>query len=264
MINFNKDSYRLPTDVLISTLITEYDISKAGVNILYYKGAINRNEYEYACSLNRDARQVYTGLKEKDPEISNLLKVGFAECREWFVTQNEFTESDIQSIRKDAFFIIRKKAKYTTLGNIQFLEKNEYTSYYRVCGLDLYYYLNVMMDLEKIDVKGISDSKLPLHNSFLCFLCSLFETIQTGKIEDAYKLIMTFQNDYRSLKLPITFYRELNADSKYRISTGPMGPHYLMDECTEAEKPYINFSNNYNILRELFKIISNIYFNNRR
>lgn len=261
MINYNKDNYLTPQKYIFSSIITEYDISKANINILKYKGKINDKEYNYALSLDKKSREIYIGLKQKNPSVSTALQNGFAEFREKFVVANNFTEADIVSIKKDAIFVLNKKAKVTCFDNVVFMEKNIYNSYMNLNRLEIYYGSDPVTDTDKIDIKGISDELLPLHENYMiCFLCTVLDYIQSNSIKEVYEMILQFEKMYRNKELAVEFYREFNADSMYRISVNDT--QYLLDTITPQEFYYLNISTNYSIIQEIFKLVSSIYFNN--
>lgn len=260
MINYSKDNYLTPQKYIFSSIITEYDISKANINILKYKNMITPKEYEYAISLDKKSREIYIGLKQKNSNIANALQEGFAEFREKFITANNFTETDIISIKKDAIFILNKKAKIVNFDNIVFTEKNIYNSYMNLNRLEIYYGSDPINGTDKIDIKGISNELLPLHEDYMiCFLCTVLDYIQSNSIKEVYEMILQFEKMYRNKELAVEFYREFNSDSMYRISIN--GTQYLLDTISNNEFYYLNISTNYKIIQEIYKLISNIYFN---
>jgi len=254
-------NYLAPIPYLISHYIYEYDISKANISVLFYKGIISREDYEYMSSLPREQRQVYVGLMQKDKEIANVISDGIAEFRYRFLTENNITDAELLSVKNDAIFLIDKIPTITVFDGIEFKRKNVYTSYFYLNKLEVYYYLNQIEDKEIIDIKGINDEKLLLHqNFFIEFLCSVFEYLQTKPIDHTIELINAFHNAYVNRQLSIEFYRELNADSCYRISRRD-GTSYLFETINEENIKYLNISFNLNIIRELYSIVTNIYFN---
>lgn len=261
-MNLSRDNYSTPLPYIISRRIREYDIAKANANIMLYKGAISLDEYNYALSLDRDGRQIYLGLKQQDKDISEALKEGFTEFRTKFFESNNLSDIDIVSIRKDAIFVLDKICHYTKFDNIEFVLKNTYTSYIRIKGLDIFYYLDPVNNYENIDVKGIDDKNLPLHaNAMLTFLCTVFDMIQSHSIKDTIECIYQFSEKYKKRELPIEYYREFNADCMYRMTVN--GCNYLMSFITESEIPYINISENYKFIMELYKIVTSIYYQHK-
>ena len=262
MINFARDNYTTPLPYIISRLITEYDISKANANILLYKNMISEEEYRTVLSMDRSHRQIYMGLKQRDEKISKALKEGFAEFRERFFVSNNLTEADIVSIKKDAIFVLDKKVNVVDFDNIHFSEKNVYTSYYRIARLEIFYLLDNINEIEKIDVKGIDDEKLIRHQEYMInFLCIIFEMIQSSSITDVIQYIIQFSEKYKSRELPTGYYREFNADSVYRITIN--GCNYITDFVSEEESKYLNISVNYSFIVELYKLVTSIYYQTR-
>ena len=66
---YERKNYTLPIKYLFNTYIREYDISKCNVNILLYKGIINKEEYTKIMNLSREYRQVHIGYILKDERI---------------------------------------------------------------------------------------------------------------------------------------------------------------------------------------------------
>ena len=82
---FEADSYVAPIDYLISRYIREYDISKANINILLYKGLISKSKYDYFYNLPNDRRKIEVGLLQRDNDkVREGLTKGFHELRHIF------------------------------------------------------------------------------------------------------------------------------------------------------------------------------------
>jgi hypothetical protein len=257
-------SYLSPIPYLISHYIYEYDISKANISVLRYKGIIDEKEYNFIKSFSREQRQVYVGYMQKNKDIANALSEGVAEFRYRFLTENNVTDTELLSVKNDAIFLIDKIPKVTVFDNVEFLRKNVYTSYFHLNDLEISYFLDQINDKEVIDIKGISDNKLALHQEyFIEFLCSVFEAIQTKTLDDTINLINSFHDMYIHRQLPVEFYRELNADCGYRISR-KNGLAYLLETIDIENIDYLNITFNLNIIRQLYSIVSNIYFSRRR
>lgn len=257
-------NYLAPIPYLISHYIYEYDISKANISVLLYKDIINEKEYNFIKSLSRDQRQVYVGIMQKNKDIANAISDGVAEFRYKFINENNITDIELLSVKNDAIFVIDKIPKITIFDNIEFMKKNIYTSYFNLNKLEVYYFLDQINNKEIIDIKGINDNKLLDHqNYFIEFLCSIFESIQTQPIENCISLINIFYKKYINMLLPIDFYRELNSDSGFRISRKD-GQAYVLQTIDSANIKYLNISFNLNIIRELYSIVSNMYFSQNK
>ena len=159
-VYINKD-----IDYLVSTYIREYDIRKANISILLSKGLITQSEFDYYASLKN--RSVVIGLLQRDnEEIKRELNNGFREYRQKFFEANNIQDHEVLAIRKDAIFLISKEARTTTFDYVNFVNKNTYTSFYRIFGYEYYYMCDRIRMTEQFDVKGISDKVLPVHENY--------------------------------------------------------------------------------------------------
>ncbi len=260
---YDKINYSANINYLNNTLIYEYDISKANINVLYSKCAIDKPTYDYLYNANRMIRQKYIGkLQQQNPELIKILKDGIIEAKEMLFKSNNIQDHEVLSIKNDAVFIINRRLLNTKFGLIEFKEKSQFTSFYKFDNLEVYYYYNSYSKMENIEVKGISDEKLKLHeNGMLQFLKDIFYTLQTSGVEIAMRMLKDFYLEYITMKLPFDHYRKFNSDSTYHLKYNPAShtgfdAEFLPDNCINS----IDISYNISILLELQKILSSIYF----
>lgn len=257
-----KDSYLAPVSYLVGNYIREYDISKANINILLYKGLIDKETYDRFYVMPKKERAIKIGLMLRDnQELNMALTAGFAEMRNMFFIENDVQDYEVLAVKKDAIFLIGKQAPHTQFGNVEFKCKNVYTSFYRLAGIEYYYYLDTINQVEKLDVKGISDNMLAYHEPYMLdFLRYIFFSIQTGQIQDVIKDIQRFSADMTSGKLDMGYYRELNNRSLFRSRAVIAGNRIYYRYPVRSVKPIdIDCSFNYMILQELFKIALQFY-----
>lgn len=250
-------NYTADINYIISQYIREYDIEKANINILYKYGVIDIDTYNRLYIRERMERQIYIGNMIRDnPKINEVLEKGLLEARKMFLESNNIDESEVLSIKKDAIYIINKIPKYTEFGNIKFRNKNTYTSFYKLDKhIELYYYLDAINGEEILDVKGISDDLLYLHESyFLEFLKVCFESAQVEEPRDTLDIIINFYNQYINLELDTGYYREFNSYSKFRYKDNmSMVFNYVSDDVLDINKPYLNIACNLNYIRNLYQ-----------
>lgn len=257
-----KDSYLAPVSYLVGNYIREYDISKANINILLYKGLIDKQTYDRFYVMPKKERAIRIGLMLRDnQELNMALTAGFAEMRNMFFIENDVQDYEVLAVKKDAIFLIGKQAPHTRFGNVEFKCKNVYTSFYRLAEVEYYYYLDTINQVEKLDVKGISDNMLAYHEPYMLdFLRYIFFSIQTGQIQDVIKDIQQFSADMTSGKLDMGYYRELNNRSLFRSRAVIAGNRIYYRYPVRSVKPIdIDCSFNYMILQELFKIALQFY-----
>lgn len=199
-------------DFLVNTEIVEYDIKSAGFNILKKYKLVSNDKIEFLEGLNKKDRQYQIGLYQRnDKTLAKKLNQGFTECRKDFFEANKIKDSEVLSIKKDAIFMTRRCNK-TEFGNINFIEKNCYTSYYHLAGNELYFNVN------QLDIKGIDDELLVKHKDYMIsFLSNLFNSIETSSREYTIKGLKSFSDYYKNKALELGYYRELNRQSLYRM-----------------------------------------------
>lgn len=260
--NFN---YTIDLNFIVSSYIREYDISKANINILLYYGAISQNKYNEYYNMDKKKREIQIGILQKDSKIAETLKNGFKEFRKRFFAANDIQDNEIISIKNDAIFVLNKVPIYTKFDNIQFLHKNTYTSFYKLpTNIECYYFYDKFHDIEKLDIKGININNLKLHeNHFLEFLKVIFCSIECESILDTIEILKIFHNNYLNLKLEKEYYRDFNAKSRYLLQSNFKIYKYLfeLEEISKEQLKDINIIYNLNVIRHLYRILTNIYFN---
>jgi len=202
-------------EYLINTEITEYDIKSAGFNIIKRYKMLSDDIIERLESMDKKRRQISIGLYQKnDPDFKEELNAKFVEVRKIFFEANELHDDEVLSIKKDAVITL-KKCHNTTFDNIEFVDKNNYTSYFYINKYEFY------VNDKQLDLKGISDSKLELHKKYMIdFLYKIFRLFETNSnkkyIIDNLREFISF---YKDKRLHIGYYRELNNDSLFKIDT---------------------------------------------
>ena len=85
-------NYLAEISYLPNTLIYEYDISKANINVLYSKGVIDKKTYDYLYNAERMTRQVYVGKLQRDKAIVDILKAGIIEAKKILFEANDIKD----------------------------------------------------------------------------------------------------------------------------------------------------------------------------
>lgn len=256
----DKDTYLAPVKYLIGRDIREWDISKANISILRYLGVIDNVKYTELYNADRMYRQVQVGLMQKDERVSRALSNGFKQMRAMFCEANGIVDTDILSIKKDAIYLVDKIPPITSFsnqnGDVTFVSKHQYTSFFKLGGLELYFYHDIR-DVSILDVKGISDNVLELHKPYMLdFMSYIFKLLQRHMLEDAVDSIQGFYNDYISISLPIGYYRELDNRSLYKTNYNIGGFTYV--PMVHVIDDQIDISYNAGIVRELYSIVASL------
>lgn len=261
---YEKINYQSPVKFLNSSYIREYDLSKANISALLYEGYISLDEYNFLYSLDKTEREVYIGkLELKDKKVGEIKAHGIQEAKRMLFELNGLEDLDILEIRNDAVFVINKQLTNTCFDMFDFKLKNSYTSYTFINNrLSLFYAFDQINQVDTIDVKGIRDEKLLLHqNHFIQFICQVFYLLQTDSVEESLKYISSFYEEYIKRELPIEYYRTFDADSVYKINVRNLsyGLQVIEDNYMNRRGLDINF--NIYIIRTLYSYLSEIYFN---
>ena len=260
---YEQINYTSGVSYLTNVFIYELDIRKANINILYSKGMIDKQTYEFLEKSERMVRQVYVGKLQKNIEFVNALKQGIVEAKKNLFLANDIKDYEVLSIKNDAVFLIDRIPAITKFGLVEFIPKNKYTGFYSILNYEFYYYFNSIDNEEYLEVKGISNEALKSHEKyFYQFLKDLFYSIQCNGIEVAMRLLKDFYNQYITRALPVGYYRLFNPENTfhYNIKTS-MGTGFCNDNVNEDQKRLLDISYNLKILIELQKILVSIYFN---
>lgn len=262
---WNQKNYLLQLPYIFANNIYEYDIKKANINILLALGAIDINYYNKLYSLPRMERQIEIGwLLRRYPNMSDILSDGIIKYKKLFFENNNLEDSDILSIKNDAIFIINKIPKYTCFDNIEFINKNTYSSFIKILkNIEIYFKSDMINNIFQFDVKGINDELLKLHENYMCFwISSILYNIELGDLEIVIKDIKNFYNDYVSRSLPIEYYRSFDSISQYNIILN--GTRYLLNSINDKYIDNIDISTNLYIIRQLFGYVTEIHFSRKK
>ena len=199
-------------DFIISRYIREYDMEKSNISILYDQGIIDYQKYCELYNAPRQYRQEYVGkLILKNSSIQTILDNGVMDAKEKLFKANNLSQNNVLTIKNDAVFVIDQRLSITEFGTIKFKEKNTYTSFYKLGNKnakELYYYYDAISGFEKLDVKGINDNLLYLHEPyFMEFLKQLFCSAQIESMNDCLEILNVYYNQYVNRKLEIGHYR---------------------------------------------------------
>lgn len=229
----NKD-----THYIISNEIIEYDLQSAGFNLIKKFKLLDDQKIQYLETMGKKQRQIQIGLyQRKDKDFIKRLNDKFVEARKWFFEQNEIKEQDVLAIKKDAI-VTTKRCLNTQWDNLEFVEKNIYSSYYYINDIEFYF------NRDNIHVKGIGDDKLVLHDEYMLdFLYQYFLMNEVSKRRRIIEFIKEFSHYYKARQLEVGYYRELNRNSMFKSNEKLFGRDVLIEYL--ADKDLIDIDYNY-------------------
>ena len=225
-MSINKTNTDIP--FIHHEMIEEWDIRSANTSLMkYYKLASPKLISKFE-KMEKQDREVSVGLLIiKNREFASALEKAFTDIIEEFITVNMLdAESDIISIKKDAVFIKNKNIKYNVFGNgdVRFIKKNSYTGCLLIPNYEFYYSKDI------IDVKGLSDDVLPLHqDGTLAFISTMMQ--ESNNWIELNQFMKEYSSAYKSRQLPFNAYREFTSASNFRVNM--YGNELMMDEIDE-------------------------------
>ena len=204
-------------------------MSDAGFNILKSKGLLKPAHIRILENKTKKERNIYIGKlmkKKENRKMSEELMQGFIQIRKEFFEDNDLNESDILSIKKDAIFVINKTAFITNFDGIEFKEKNVYSSYFYINGMEFYF----SGKKNELHIKGISDDTLLSHdNIFVDDLKKIFSLFEKNNKSVTISFLRRYRRKYLEKSLPTETYRELNKENFFRLKGRDLGIEYTND-----------------------------------
>lgn len=259
---YKHTQYKSQIPFIISQLIREYDISKANINILFKYGFLSEQQYQYFLQCPNMERKVTIGKMERaNPKLIKIKEQGIEESRKLFFEYNDICDNDVLSIRNDAIFLINKTASITKFDNIEFKNKNTFTSFYKLDrkNVEAYYMYDSFTQQENLTIKGIKPEKLKYHeNFFIDFLLAVFQSAELEGVDKTIELISSFNQLYVTLELENEYYRNFDETSMYLLSLS--NKSYNLPYIERKNLNDINTMCNLNIIRELWGYFSALKF----
>lgn len=225
-MSINKTNTNIP--FIHHESIEEWDIRSANTSLMRYYELINPKVISKFEKMDKHDRELSVGLYlRKHREISIALEKAFTDIIHEFIGINMLDpDQDIISIKKDSLFVRNKVINCSEFGNgtVNFVKKNSYTGCLLIPNYEFYY------SREKIDVKGISDDMLRLHeDGTLAFVSIMMQ--ESNNWIGLNEYMRDYAYAYKNRQLPFNAYREFTSSSKFRVNM--FGNEVLMDDIDE-------------------------------
>ena len=250
-----KDSYTIHQTYVLTSCY-EYDIKKANISILLNLGLISPELYrEFYDMPDKATREIKIGLMLRDnPEMNKALSNGFKEYRRQLFEANDILPEEVIAIKKDAIFVTRP-LKYTKFGYVHFINKGEYSMFYRLNNLEIWYGENDING-SYIQIKGIKNSLLNTYEcAFINLLMMVFKPMSRGYADVALSELKKVTDMYLSGKMPVSVYREMNSGFMYKIKNSKYRSYHMNQEDVQ----FIDNSYNLMLLGFLKQTLVNMY-----
>lgn len=240
--------------------ISEYDISKANINILRSYNVLDETNYYKLLDLPKMDREKEIGMKIRlNWTIQETIDKGIAASKLQFLKQNNIPLESILRIANDAFYLIGDIPVPHNIvipeggtTPITFAHKKTYRYYLKLNSLLVF--IDNSGRMWDIDVIGIGNDNIPLHEAFMTFICNLIDQYAYGGKETAIRFFNEYHQNYVSRKLPVENYREFNSFSAFRYDM--KGTQYLsITPMSDESLCYLDISHNLNILRTIYSYL---------
>src|SRR5699024_863828 len=180
---YERINYSSNLPFVFSRYIREYDIQKANISILFDKGIISQQDYEYLYNSDRMERQIYIGkLQRSNKKITKELQSVIINAKKNIFLSNKIEHHEVLAIKNDAVFIIGRELTNTQFGIIKFVEKNVYTSFMRLQNAEIYYGFDRISNTENYSIKGLGKKEFYHRDYMIDFLLYIINSIQTTDI----------------------------------------------------------------------------------
>lgn len=260
----NKHNYLSNLPFIFGSNIWEYDIKQANINTLRAFNRITEEEYYQLSIAPKLEREIVIGNKiKRDPSIQTDIYKGINEAKYKLLDRYKIRPENVLRIANDAVYIINPKnisnsntidIDINNTGKITFVLKGYYTYFMNFKMNSTLFFFGPGDNLGyDIDVIGINDKKLPLHKSFIEFLCRIINSYEYGGKSAALFTFNEFYNNYINRNLPIEYYREFKSTSGYRINA-PYAS-YILNDMSIQNIDRIDIGYNLNILRTIYSYL---------
>lgn len=250
-MSINKTNTDIP--FIHHEMIEEWDIKSANTSLMKYYNLASPKLISKFEKMDKKDREPAVGmLSKKNKAFSMALEKAFTDIINEFLDINMIDiDKDVISIKKDSVFVRNKEIKCNEFGNgdVKFINKNSYSGCLLIPNYEFYY------SNDKIDVKGISDSVLNLHeDGILAFISVLMQ--ESNNWIELNRYLKEYSSAYKKRLLPFNAYREFTSLSKFRVNL--YGSEVMMDEIDEDLIEDTNISYNYlKIFLPALKAIAN-------
>ena len=241
---FRKRNYLTKKNLIIDR-IYEYDIRSANVSALRWSDLFQEDQLDVLESLPKMEREVAVGkLIRSNKQFQRIIHNGIFQARERLFRYNHIQDNDVLSIKNDAVFIIGRNLKECKFGPMEFRKKNQYAAFMKLDKLELYY----DRKHKTVDIKGVRDEVVehPDHQEgMIQFFVTAMNYLVMDQRPRLREYLIEFVHDYKNLKLPYQYYRELNRDNCYRTKYELTGYAFNLDQIEQDQVKEINITYNY-------------------
>lgn len=260
--------YKANYNYFINMNIQEYDISKASISALRQLDILDDQQYQDYCNAPKQERVVEIGVwLKQNPHLFTKIQEVISDARKWFFEINKIDDHKVLYIDNDSITIVDPLGEFPQYQTeysqfVQFKKKHTYSSFYRLKEFDFLYQSSATEEAYRLKYVN-QDKMIEKHkDGFLDFLLSIAYEAQKPNKEAPILMIKSFYDTYVNQLLPITYYREFNSKSQFKLKPGYAIQYY--SDIPPDGLQSVDISYNMHLLRYLSKLFHKEYFNKRR
>jgi hypothetical protein len=222
------------------TTITEYDLEAAGLSVLRERGLVSPTEGERLAALPKERRLVEVGLLCRDDEkVLTQLEAGTREAVVAFCRENELTEEDLVSIKRDAVYTMRPARRLRIGEHLNFREKGRFSSYFNLSGVEMYY----SGWTRTMTVKGLGGEVEEAHRGHMIeFIRRIVDPAENLRDDHLLPLLAARRAEYVGMRAERGCYREMSANNGYRLLHSLPGLDMYVDAWPGDDQVDISFN----------------------
>lgn len=191
--------------------IVEYDMRSASLSVSRRFHLLDDRLLDQLERMPKEDRTKKVGLIQRDDkEFSEKMINAVLQTRKEFLQTNHIEEDQIIALHSDAIMFIQKSDITDNIDGVQFVKKNNWSSYIRYDRVEMFYGDGI------ITYKGIPKPMLYQHTMGICrYLLKIFEMLEEGD-DSIFPYIRKFQQKYLQDKFPEYYYIPFGNTGKYK------------------------------------------------
>jgi len=234
--------------------IYEYDIKSAYFSIIQARPEFIDNDISIIKKLeklksNKKELVIFIGkMIRRNPDLSKNLHNYLRETIYMFIKENNISNDDIISIKKDALFV-KKRVNSLDINGLDFKVKHNYKIFFKDTEKKEYYILNE----DTFNIKGINDIEVNSSKKFFKLIVQLIMLLLNSNKEAILNSLNTFQTNFLYGTPQVDY---LTINNQIKLKNGYLVDRKFIDEfeIEEIDRDFIYFKYIHPVISQIIKI----------
>lgn len=192
-------------------------MKRGGLSIIKNDKLLSDSEINRLDLLEKEKCNKEIGLlMRKNKKFKKELTNSFPKYMNKLIVENDVTNDEIVTIKKDALFTINKRCIKNEFGYVQYRIKNKFDVYIKFHkNFEIFY----NQENDEIVIKGISKNTQYIHRKgFIRFFKQVAFLCTYEEVANIREFIYEFAYKYVNKQLDFVFYKEFNELSHYMLN----------------------------------------------